>query len=272
MRSKNIGGGSAGDEEQAHEKHAGKEDGGEAAGRFILADHGGLQVDEGRVWRRYEVGAAQIESGVDGDGQSLLNHLRQDTFRGVGEQLKLNGQVQQEGHLQAFGEEQEGGGIAAIDACAAGIASYFLDPDHLTQRLAVEGFEHAGAGDGVVFIGDQQKAPRGGRFAAEDQAHQNGEHQRDTERDQELEGIAARAGPVFAQADGEEVHGYSRSSFPVSLMKRLSRLGWVKVAPRTSAPAAASAEKIAGRRREASGSARISRFSSACRISAPSMG
>ena len=167
---------------------------------------------------------------------------------------------------------QECRGVAAIDARAAGVASTFSMTTILRERIAAEGLQEARAGDGLVLVGHQQAALRSGRLSAEYQAHQNRQHQRDSQRDESWEGIAAHAGPIFAQADGEEVHGYSRSSLPVSLMKRLSRLGWVRLVPRTSAPAAANAEKIAGKRREASGSARISRFSSACRISTRSIG
>jgi hypothetical protein len=124
----------------------------------------------------------------------------------VSVQLQLVGQVHEEGLLQAFGDEQECRPVAAIDTGAAGFAGHLLDRHHGAQRIAPEPVQETSAGNAVVLVGDQQAAVGSGRRAAEDQAHQNGEHQRDSQRNDELRGIAKHAGQILTQADGEEVH------------------------------------------------------------------
>ena len=92
---------------------------------------------------------------------------------------------------------------------------------------------------------------------------------RQTHPHEQRRGIRQPTAQVLDRGREHESHGYSRSSRPVSLMNKLSRLGWLSDVSCSSPPAASIAVKIADSRRVAPSTASRSVRSSTDTTSMP---
>src|ERR1043166_9086670 len=210
----------------------------------------------------------EVKTAIHHDGESLLDDVREDLLRRVRHQLQLGGLVLKERLLKSLRNDEERRGVATIHAAPAFLAARGFEHQHLGKRLPAEcAFLRLG-GECPVFVGHQKSSLRRGLAASKDQSDKSHDDQRNSERYRQRQGIAPQPAEVLLYGGQQKRHFYSRSSLPVSLMKRLSRLGCVSVVPRTSAPTPASAAKIAGSFCDAPASDSNSRLSSTCRISA----
>ncbi len=147
----------------------------------------------------------------------------------------------------------------------------FIEPAQQIRNLGVRLKHNANratlAGKRVVLVDDEHAGGR--RTAARagaDHAQQPTDEHRDPHPDQDGDRIGQSPAQVLGGGVENEPH-YSRNSRPVSLMNRLSRLGWVRVVSWMSAPTCSRAAKMEGSRRDAPEAASISVVSSALTIS-----
>src|SRR5579883_288058 len=253
-----------GDEEYAHEQGAGQKDRREASGLFgFVSDDVRFEPD-----CRSARGALERCGAIQHDGERLLDNVRQNALRGVANQIHSHGLAGYERHREPGWNDDQRGSVGPVQTPPAFGLRDLFDSQHVSQRTLMEGVRQHGCAERAVFIDDQERsvwaAPARAKYQRQYHCYERGDRKPGEDRNR----LAAQAAQVFQRADPHEPH-YSLSSDPVSLMKRLSRLGCVSVVPRRSEPFRAA--KISGSRCEASGIASANCASSAWITSTPSI-
>src|SRR5262249_22853494 len=159
---------------------------------------------------------------------------------------------------EAFRDEQQRRGITPVDAGATLVPADGLDEHRFSERAPAERTAEQRAKERIVLVHHQQPALGCGGTAAEHQVDEQGDDEGDGQGHPRAQRVAPQPAEVLQGTAPDDPHGfipYSRSSLPVSLMNRLSRLGCVNVVPRISALAACRAAYTAGSRPDASASA-----------------
>ena len=184
----------------------------------------------------------QVERRIGKDAEHLLDDSRQNCLRGIGRQPKGRRLLVDDGLAEAFRNYQQRAALAFVDPVPP-----FLQFDCfglnqgvgaacLGQRVQEEATQKT-----VVLVDNKDMGLRCGPTRPTDgERDPHPDEQRDRNPEQEGHRIPECPEQILVRIVSNVPDPHSLNSLPVSLMNRLSRLGWVRVVSRISAPMAES--------------------------------